>query len=71
MNINLVQTLQGCIDDCDRLLREAELDKERYNRCLSGELLKTYMQASEAAIKNIKKIRKQLYNLQLEQKLEP
>ena len=71
MNINLVQTLQGCIDDCDRLLREAELDKERYNQCLSGELLQTYMQASEAAIKKIKKIRKQLYNLQLEQKLEP
>lgn len=70
MDINLVHTLQSCIDDCNRLINEAELDKERYNQCLSGEILKTYINASNTAIRKIKKIRQQLYALQEEQKLE-
>lgn len=70
MDINVVHTLQSCIDDCERLLREAERDKERYSQCMSGELLKAYRQASDEAIKKLKKVKKQLYNLQLEAKLE-
>lgn len=70
MDINLVHTLQSCLDDCDRLLREAEFDKERYHQCMSGELLKSYIQATDVSIGKIKKIRKQLYNLQFQQKLE-
>lgn len=70
MNINIIHSLQSCIDDCDRLLREAERDKERYSQCMSGELMKSYMQASDVAIDKIKKIKNQLYNLQLEEKLE-
>ncbi len=70
MDINVVHTLQSCIDDCERLLREAEHDKERYSQCMSGELMRAYMQASDVAISKIKKIKNQLYDLQLEQKLE-
>ena len=70
MDINVVHTLQSCIDDCERLLREAERDKERYSQCMSGELLKAYRQASDEAIKQLKKVKKRLYNLQLDAKLE-
>ncbi len=70
MDTNTVHILQSCIDDCERLIREAENDKERCNNCMGGELLKVYMQASDAAISKIKNIKNQLYNLQLEEKLK-
>ena len=70
MDTNLLHALNSCIDDCEHLLNKAEHDKERYNQCMGGELLNTYMQASDTAIKKIKKIKPQLYDLQLEQQLE-
>lgn len=70
MNTNLVRILQSCIDDCERLLNEAERDKERYRRFASGELLKIYREGSDLAIDRIKNVKNQLYNLQLEAKQE-
>lgn len=70
MNTNLVRILQSCIDDCERLLNEAERDKERYRHFSSGELLKIYREGSDLAIDRIKNVKNQLYDLQLEAKLE-
>lgn len=70
MNTKLVRILQSCIDDCERLLNEAERDKERYRRFASGELLKIYREGSDLAIDRIKNVKNQLYNLQLEAKQE-
>ncbi len=70
MDINLVHDLQGCIDDCERLVNEAERDKERCTECMSGELMNVYLQASNAVIGKLKSIKNQLYNLQLEAKLK-
>lgn len=70
MDTKLVHTLQNCIDDCVRLISDAERDKDRYNQCMSGELLKVYMDASDAAIDKIKRIKTELYDLQLETRLK-
>lgn len=69
MDTKLVHTLQTCIDDCTRLINNAERDKDNYNQCMSGELSEVYMNASDAAISKIKNIKTKLYDLQLEAKL--
>ena len=69
MDPNVIRSLRSCIDTCERLMSEAQRDKDRYRQCLSGELLKEYEKASDTAYNEIKKIKSSLYNLLLEEQM--
>ena len=70
MNTELVNTLQSCIDTCDRLLQMTEEDKGRIQACVSSDLMKAYLDGCEKTEKGLKKIREQVLNLQAEAQLD-
>ena len=69
MDINVVRSLRSCIDTCERLMNEAQYDKDRYRQFLGGELLNEYVKASDTAYEEIKKIKSTLYDLLLQEQM--
>ena len=70
MNAELVNTLQSCLDTCDRLIQMTEQDRERIQACVSSDLMKAYMEGCDKSEKGLKKLREQILNLQVEAQLD-
>ena len=58
------QAFQTCMQQCGRLLSLLENEKDSIRSCFHGEPLAAYLDATEEAISQVKKIRSTLQNLQ-------
>ena len=52
------------IQYCNKLLNQLEREKDTIRGCFQGEPLKAYLEATDEAIRRVKKIKNQLQSLQ-------
>lgn len=64
MNANQVQHYNDSIHYCDKLCGLLEKEKDTIRNCFRGEALQAYLEATDKAIKETKKIRSALIALQ-------
>lgn len=63
MDVSQHNELTKCIHLCDRLLQEAELDRERAAACMNGEILNAFMRSNEALKEEVSDIRRRLRSM--------
>lgn len=71
MSLEVSQELQKCINTCEKLKGNMEREKNSINNCLSGELMKQYIEAADETKKAISRIENQLSVLQASSQMEP
>ena len=64
MNPELIRELQAGIATAERLRKMLQEDREDMCGCINGELLAAYLNATDAAEQQIKRLRQQLVDLQ-------
>ena len=64
MNVELVRTLQNCVDSTDRLLEMNARDQERIRECLGGELMNAYVEGADVTKEGLKRLKDMILQLQ-------
>ena len=63
MNLELYKCLGECIDICNALIDKTLEDEEQFNQGVRGQLLDSYMKASDTSMEVLKKMREAMYIL--------
>ncbi len=63
MNLELYKCLDECIDICNALIDKTLEDEEQFNQGVQGQLLDSYMKASDTSMEVLKKMREAMYIL--------
>lgn len=63
MNYEVVNSLQEAANQCERLIKKCESNKEYIEESLGGELMNLYLQGNEAIISELRTKKRQIQEL--------